>query len=63
MQISKALTRVGPLFVTIVSGCLAIWLWKIGVRFVSALLMIICIVQIYDQIAAAYNDRDSGSGL
>lgn len=53
---SKPRIKVGPLLVIIASGCTGIWLWRIGITFVAVLLMALCVLQIYDQIAEAYND-------
>jgi hypothetical protein len=56
VPMQKPRIKVGLLLVIIISGCLGIWLWHIGVRLVAVLLMAGCVLQIYDQIAEAYND-------
>jgi presenilin-like A22 family membrane protease len=49
--------QIVPLVIVLLSGGISIWLWKIRVRTVSALLAILCVIQIYDQIAGAFNEH------
>ena len=56
----KKRQQIVPFVVVVISGGISAWLWKIGFRVESAVFLIICVLQIYDQIASAFNQHMGG---